>query len=100
MYLEKILSPDDVKKLSRDELKLLAGEMREALIGKLSMHGGHCGPNLGFVEAAIALHSVFDSPADKIIWLCCNYVLIISLFTNNLFIKQTLNSKIYLLFEF
>lgn len=68
MYLEKILSPDDVKKLSRDELKLLAGEMREALIGKLSMHGGHCGPNLGFVEAAIALHYVFDSPADKIIY--------------------------------
>ena len=51
MYLEKINSPADVKKLSSDEMKKLAEEMRTALIKKLSVHGGHCGPNLGMVEA-------------------------------------------------
>ena len=56
MYLEKINSPADVKKLSSDEMKKLAEEMRTALIKKLSVHGGHCGPNLGMVEAVIALH--------------------------------------------
>ena len=48
MYLEKINSPADVKKLSTEEMKKLAQEMRDALIFKLSRHGGHCGPNLGF----------------------------------------------------
>ena len=68
MYLEKINSPADVKKLSTEEMKKLAQEMRNALIFKLSRHGGHCGPNLGFVEATIALHYVFDSPADKMVF--------------------------------
>ena len=54
MYLEKIKSPDDVKKLNIEEMKSLAAEMRKALIEKLSVHGGHCGPNLGMVEATIA----------------------------------------------
>lgn len=68
MYLEKINSPADVKKLGTDELKALASEMRNALIFRLSKHGGHCGPNLGIVEATIALHYVFDSPKDKIVY--------------------------------
>lgn len=68
MYLEKINSPADVKKLSSEEMKQLAGEMRAALIKKLSVHGGHCGPNLGMVEATIALHYVFDSPRDKLVF--------------------------------
>ena len=68
MYLEKINSPADVKKLGTDELKALASEMRNALIFRLSKHGGHCGPNLGMVEATIALHYVFDSPKDKIVY--------------------------------
>lgn len=68
MYLEKINSPADVKKLSSDEMRALAAEMRTALIKKLSIHGGHCGPNLGMAEAVIALHYVFDSPADKMVF--------------------------------
>ena len=68
MYLEKINSPADVKKLSSDEMKKLAEEMRTALIKKLSVHGGHCGPNLGMVEAVVALHYVFDSPKDKLVF--------------------------------
>ena len=66
MYLEKINSPSHIKKLSVDEMKKLTQEMRDALIFKLSRHGGHCGPNLGFAEATVALHYVFDSPTDKI----------------------------------
>ncbi len=68
MYLENINSPADVKKLGTDELKALASEMRNALIFRLSKHGGHCGPNLGMVEATIALHYVFNSPKDKIVY--------------------------------
>jgi 1-deoxy-D-xylulose-5-phosphate synthase len=68
MYLEKITGPADVKKLNGGELKLLAEEMRKALTKKLSIHGGHCGPNYGMVEATIALHYVFDSPKDKFVF--------------------------------
>lgn len=68
MYLENISSPADVKKLSSDEMRALAGEMRTALIKKLSIHGGHCGPNLGMAEAVIALHYVFNSPVDKFVF--------------------------------
>lgn len=68
MLLEKIQSPADVRKLSADELKTLAAEIREALVRKVSARGGHCGPNLGIVEATIALHRVFDSPRDKIVF--------------------------------
>lgn len=68
MYLEHISSPSDVKKLSLDELKALCGEIRSALVEKLSRHGGHCGPNFGFVEATVALHYVFESPKDKIVF--------------------------------
>lgn len=68
MYLENINSPADVKKLSSDEMRAFAGEMRTALIKKLSIHGGHCGPNLGMAEAVIALHYVFNSPVDKFVF--------------------------------
>ncbi len=68
MYIENINNPSDVKKLDRNQLKELASEMRTALITKLSRHGGHFGPNLGFVEATIAMHYVFESPKDKIVY--------------------------------
>jgi 1-deoxy-D-xylulose-5-phosphate synthase len=66
--LENIKSPADVKALDIKSLEQLAAEMRAALIKKLSQCGGHVGPNLGFVEATIALHYVFDSPKDKIVY--------------------------------
>ena len=68
MYLEHISGPADVKKLSLTEMTTLCGEIRTALIEKLSRHGGHCGPNFGFVEATVALHYVFDSPKDKMVF--------------------------------
>lgn len=68
MYLEKINSPSDIKSYSVDELKKLAQEIRDALLKKLSIHGGHCGPNFGMVEATIALHYVFNSPVDKFVF--------------------------------
>ncbi|MGN0482653.1 MAG: 1-deoxy-D-xylulose-5-phosphate synthase [Lachnospiraceae bacterium] len=68
MYLEKINQPSDVKEMNLEQLETLAGEMRTALLEKLSKHGGHCGPNFGMVEATIALHYVFDSPKDKIVF--------------------------------
>ncbi len=68
MYLEKIASPDDVKKLNVEELEKLSEEIRENLLKKLSEHGGHIGPNLGIVEVTVALHYVFNSPKDKIVY--------------------------------
>lgn len=68
MYLEKINGPEDVKRLSDDEMTKLAAEMRAALLKRASIHGGHFGPNFGMVEATIALHYVFESPKDKIVY--------------------------------
>ena len=68
MYLEQINGPQDVKKLSVEQLNTLADEMRAALLNRLSKHGGHFGPNFGMVEATIALHYVFESPKDKIVY--------------------------------
>ncbi|MDO4849357.1 MAG: 1-deoxy-D-xylulose-5-phosphate synthase [Coriobacteriia bacterium] len=68
MYLEKIESPADVRAIPVDELPALAAEIRGALIDKLAAHGGHVGPNLGMVETTIALHRVFDSPTDKLVF--------------------------------
>lgn len=68
MIIENIKSPADVKKLTREEMKEVAVEIRTLLIEKLSRHGGHCGPNLGMVEATIAMHYVFNSPEDKIVF--------------------------------
>ncbi len=67
-YINNIKSPADVKRLNVVEMQELAGEIRTLLINKLSVHGGHCGPNLGMVEATIALHYVFNSPEDKIVF--------------------------------
>lgn len=68
MILEAINQPADVKKLDEQQLVLLAQEMRQALLTRLAKHGGHFGPNFGMVEATIALHYVFDSPKDKIVF--------------------------------
>lgn len=68
MYIEKISGPEDVKKLNFEEMEVLAGEMRSALLKRASIHGGHFGPNFGIVEATIALHYVFESPKDKIVF--------------------------------
>ena len=68
MYLEKINGPEDVKKIKIDELPVLAQEIRDALLVRASKHGGHFGPNFGMVEATIALHYVFESPKDKIVY--------------------------------
>lgn len=68
MYLEKINTSADVKKLSEEELEKVAAEIREGIINRDSTIGGHVGPNLGIVEATIALHYVFDFPEDKIVY--------------------------------
>lgn len=68
MYIENINSPADVKKLNILQLNVLAEEMRHALLTRASRHGGHFGPNFGMVEAIIAMHYVFDSPKDKIVF--------------------------------
>lgn len=68
MYLETIYSPADVKKLDMAQLRCLAAEMREALLQKISVCGGHFGSNFGMIEATIALHYVFESPQDKIVF--------------------------------
>lgn len=66
--LNQINQPSDLKKLNINEMKILADEIREAVLKRDSTVGGHVGPNLGIVEATIALHYVFDSPRDKIVW--------------------------------
>ena len=68
MYLEHINGPADIKKLTIEQLSVLADETRHHLLKKLSKHGGHIGPNLGMVEATVALHYVFNSPKDKIVF--------------------------------
>ncbi|MGZ7066483.1 MAG: 1-deoxy-D-xylulose-5-phosphate synthase N-terminal domain-containing protein, partial [Candidatus Aminicenantales bacterium] len=66
--LDSIKSPADVKKLSVQDLSLLAAEVRALILETVSKNGGHLGSNLGVVELTLALHYVFDSPKDKIIW--------------------------------
>ncbi len=66
--LSKINSPADIRKMDEAELKALAAALRKPLLDKLSAHGGHVGPNLGMVEAIIALHYVFNTPEDKIVF--------------------------------
>jgi 1-deoxy-D-xylulose-5-phosphate synthase len=66
--LDTIYGPDDLKKLSREETERLAEEIRERLVTTISTTGGHLAPNLGTTELTLALHRVFDSPNDKIIW--------------------------------
>ena len=66
--LNKINEPKDLKGLSKEELEKLSKEIREILLKKLSIHGGHFGPNFGMVEAIIAMHYVFESPKDKFVF--------------------------------
>lgn len=68
MILDKVNMPEDVKKLTFEEMKSLAGEIRELIIKKNNAVGGHMGPNLGIVEAIIAMHYVFNSPVDKFVF--------------------------------
>lgn len=68
MILDKVNSPDDLKKLSVREMNTLSDEMRELIIKKVNTTGGHMGPNLGIIEATIAMHYVFNSPVDKIVF--------------------------------
>lgn len=68
MYIEKIKSPADLKKLDIKALQTIADETRQAVLNRVSKHGGHVGPNLGFVEATVALHYVFDAPKDKLVF--------------------------------
>ena len=68
MILEKINEVNDIKKLTAEELEILAQEIREFLIEKISITGGHLAPNLGVVELTMALHLSFDLPEDKIVW--------------------------------
>ncbi len=67
-FLQNIKSPEDVKKLSKKEAEILATEIREQLLETVSKNGGHLASNLGVVELSIALHRVFNSPEDKIVW--------------------------------
>ena len=68
MYIEKIKSPSDLKSLDLEALKVVADETRDAVLNRVSKHGGHVGPNLGFVEATVALHYVFNAPEDKFVF--------------------------------
>ena len=68
MILDKVNNPDDLKKLSLDEMNYLADEIRELIIKKVNVTGGHMGPNLGIIEATIAMHYVFNSPVDKLVF--------------------------------
>ena len=68
MYLEKINEPADIRGYTAEQRRILAQEMRDALITRTSLIGGHIGPNLGIIEATIALHTVFDAPRDKIVF--------------------------------
>lgn len=68
MYLEKIKSPSDVKRLTAEQLEVLASEVRDGVLNRVSKHGGHVGPNLGITEATIAMVYVFDLPGDKFVF--------------------------------
>lgn len=68
MYIENIKSPADLKGLDIEALNIVADETRAAVLNRVSKHGGHVGPNLGFVEATVALHYVFNAPVDKFVF--------------------------------
>ena len=68
MYIEKIKSPADLKGLDIEALNIVADETRRAVLNRVSKHGGHIGPNLGFVEATVAMHYVFNAPKDKFVF--------------------------------
>src|ERR1700704_6363159 len=66
--LDRITGPADLRSLSDSELRALADEIRQFLVATVSKTGGHLGPNLGVVELTLALHRVFESPKDRIVW--------------------------------
>src|SRR3954469_1664640 len=66
--LESLHGPSDLKRLSAEDLPRLAAEIRDFLVDKVTTTGGHLGPNLGVVELTIAVHRVFDSPTDAVVW--------------------------------
>ncbi len=66
--LDKITSPDDLKRLTIDEMNLLSKDIRDAILFRVNSYGGHLGPDLGIVEATIAMHYVFNSPVDKFVF--------------------------------
>src|SRR5437868_13978147 len=68
MLLDEIASPDDLRDLGPGDLERLCSEIREFLVAAVSRTGGHLGPNLGVVELTVALHRVFDSPRDAIVF--------------------------------
>ena len=68
LFLKKINSPEDLKSLNIEDLKILSTELREELIEIVSKTGGHLGAGLGVVELTVALHFIFNSPKDKLIW--------------------------------
>ena len=68
MYLEKIEKPNDIKRIPKEHLDELAAEIRDFLVRKISVTGGHLAPNLGTVELTMALHLSMDFPEDKLIW--------------------------------
>ena len=67
-FLDKVKFPSDIRKLKLSELKILSNEVREELIDAVSVTGGHLGAGLGVVELSVALHYVFDTPNDKLVW--------------------------------
>ncbi|MGL5313515.1 MAG: 1-deoxy-D-xylulose-5-phosphate synthase [Peptostreptococcaceae bacterium] len=67
-YLDKVNSPSDIKLMTTDEMDLLAKDIRKFLVRSISQTGGHLASNLGIVELTLALHKVFDTPKDKIVW--------------------------------
>ena len=67
-YLDKVNSPNDIKMMTTNEIDLLAKDIRKFLVRSISQTGGHLASNLGIVELTLALHKVFNSPKDKIVW--------------------------------
>src|SRR3990170_7597646 len=66
--LQQVNSPADLKKLTRDQIQLVADELRQYIIDVVSVHGGHFGASLGVVELTVALHYVFNTPNDQLVW--------------------------------
>ncbi|HXO74300.1 MAG TPA: 1-deoxy-D-xylulose-5-phosphate synthase N-terminal domain-containing protein, partial [Puia sp.] len=66
--LQKVNSPDDLKKLNREQLHLVCDELRQYIIDTVSVHGGHFAASLGVVELTVALHYVFNTPYDQLVW--------------------------------
>ena len=66
--LDLVQGPDDLKRLRPEQLPVLAAELRDVMVDTVSRTGGHLGPSLGVVEMTLAIHRVFDSPRDKVLW--------------------------------